>query len=474
MPTEKSPQPRAPAVGDDPREATTDVQPPDGKVRFRHLDEAVIEADRCVQCGSCVAACPSDSIGIADSDRRPTLVKMCTGCSRCWDTCPRAGLRYERLPTLDGADPETVDGGIGPIEDGYAASAAADVAGAQHGGVVTALLAALLESPDGIDGAVVATEATDGTGLAEPALATTPAEVQEYAGTLFTQPLQLAALEELLADADLPADPSLALVGTPCVIEGVTALDRSPYRDDRFDESRPLDHVDLTVALTCTQALDDEGLEHVLSREYGLDPDDVAGLDLVGQGIRIDLTDGGDERAPLGDFRGAILDGCLECADATGGRPTSRLGPSAAHRGSRRCWSGPSVGQRRSTVPRLHSTPDHSKPSRPSNSSHSGTRIAPERRRPGISTPRATCGSPTAPTGKRTMTPTARRSRSTRRAFTSTRSGAEMSDMRQSTADEETTEDAAQSIEDDHLEDVEDGCGCAEVWEHLSEQREDT
>ncbi|ACV10366.1 hypothetical protein Huta_0178 [Halorhabdus utahensis DSM 12940] len=49
-----------------------------------------------------------------------------------------------------------------------------------------------------------------------------------------------------------------------------------------------------------------------------------------------------------------------------------------------------------------------------------------------------------------------------------------MSDMRQSTADEETTEDAAQSIEDDHLEDVEDGCGCAEVWEHLSEQREDT
>jgi len=23
-----------------------------------------------------------------------------------------------------------------------------------------------------------------------------------------------------------------------------------------------------------------------------------------------------------------------------------------------------------------------------------------------------------------------------------------------------------------HLEDVEDGCGCAEVWEHLSAQRE--
>ncbi|MFB6171062.1 MAG: hypothetical protein ABEJ23_00910 [Haloarculaceae archaeon] len=31
------------------------------------------------------------------------------------------------------------------------------------------------------------------------------------------------------------------------------------------------------------------------------------------------------------------------------------------------------------------------------------------------------------------------------------------------------TEDAER---DDHLDDVEDGCGCTEIWEHLSEQRE--
>lgn len=27
--------------------------------------------------------------------------------------------------------------------------------------------------------------------------------------------------------------------------------------------------------------------------------------------------------------------------------------------------------------------------------------------------------------------------------------------------------------DDDHLADVKDGCGCAEMWEHLSEQRAD-
>ena len=29
------------------------------------------------------------------------------------------------------------------------------------------------------------------------------------------------------------------------------------------------------------------------------------------------------------------------------------------------------------------------------------------------------------------------------------------------------------STEDEHLEDLEDGAGCTEIWEHLSEQRAD-
>lgn len=34
-------------------------------------------------------------------------------------------------------------------------------------------------------------------------------------------------------------------------------------------------------------------------------------------------------------------------------------------------------------------------------------------------------------------------------------------------------EEAEEEQVDEHLEDVEDGCGCAEVWEHLSDQREE-
>ena len=45
-----------------------------GKVWFFELAAAVIDADRCVQCGACVAACPTDSIGIGT--RRPPRARQ--------------------------------------------------------------------------------------------------------------------------------------------------------------------------------------------------------------------------------------------------------------------------------------------------------------------------------------------------------------------------------------------------------------
>src|SRR3954471_3123171 len=78
------------------RDEMNDIDEAPGKVWFWDLERAVIDAGRCVQCGVCIAACPSDSLGIG-ADDMPKLVKMCTGCSLCWDFCPRGGLRYEAL-----------------------------------------------------------------------------------------------------------------------------------------------------------------------------------------------------------------------------------------------------------------------------------------------------------------------------------------------------------------------------------------
>ncbi|WP_339102534.1 Coenzyme F420 hydrogenase/dehydrogenase, beta subunit C-terminal domain [Haloterrigena salinisoli] len=292
-------------VGGDPRELNDDVTEPPGKIWFRDLDEAVIEADRCIQCASCVAACPSDSIGIDEEEQRPTLVKMCTGCSRCWDFCPRSGLRYERHLELTAEeraldDPET-----------YAARASGDAAAAgQDGGAVTALLAELIESGE-LDGAVVARESDADPLRGEPFLATSREDLLEAGGSIYNQTMGLGRIDDLLADEGLdPAETDLALVGPPCVIQGATAL-------DRYDHE-PADPIALTVALMCTRSFEHGRLVSHLER-FDVDPERVDKLDIA-EGVLRASDDDGETllEADVDEFGAAGLRGCEECADFVG------------------------------------------------------------------------------------------------------------------------------------------------------------
>ena len=197
------------------RSEMNDIETPDEKTWFMELDEAVIDADRCIQCGTCVASCPSDSIGIGD-DGLPELVKMCTGCSLCWDMCPRGGLRYERQWKITGGE-DNVKGAGDPITEFSARVEEGWRENAQDGGLVTAVLIQLLEAGE-IDGALIATESDEEPWKAEAFLATTPEECIENAGSFYNQTMALGNvdLERWAPKLDVPLEEaSLALVGTP-------------------------------------------------------------------------------------------------------------------------------------------------------------------------------------------------------------------------------------------------------------------
>ena len=296
--------PRVPSVGDDPREGVDAVSEPPGKIWFRTLDEAVIEADRCIQCGTCVAACPSDSIGIDEAENRPTLVRMCTGCSSCWDYCPRSGLRYERVVDLV----EEERGLDDPITVAARASDDAQSVG-QDGGAVTELLAALIEAGE-LDGAIVARDDPENPLAGEATLATSREELLDSAGSIYNQVMGLGRVDDLVAESDLD-DPDLALVGTPCVLQGASAL-------ERYDHGGA-DPIALTVALMCTRSFEHERLAGLVA-ERGVDPEAVEKLDVSGGTLF--AYDGNGETLLEEDvdaFDAAGLRGCDECADFVGG-----------------------------------------------------------------------------------------------------------------------------------------------------------
>ncbi len=350
------------------RDQMNDIDEAPGKVWFWELERAVIDAGRCVQCGVCVAACPSDSIGIGPDDL-PKLVKMCTGCSLCWDFCPRGGLRYEALGDViaaaetphprgsngvgarhavpkapsPGSTGEGVGGegsprrtplsiapaapnghhptngnghhrdNLGGARERYTARVNSPIPGVQDGGVVSALLIELLERGE-IDGALVAkpSEREPWKGVAH--LAQTAEDVIACAGSFYNQTLALAHLD--LKKYDLPAKPRIALVGTPCEIQGLKAMQARPF----FWGASRVDAVVLTVALLCTKSFDYEGLMvREIEQQRGVPLRDIAKIDIIrGKLFLYDDCGATLLEEPIRDFHGAALKGCDECADFLG------------------------------------------------------------------------------------------------------------------------------------------------------------
>jgi coenzyme F420 hydrogenase subunit beta len=305
------------------RDLMNGIDEPAGKTWFWELEAAVLNTDRCVQCGTCVAVCPSNSLAVSVTTNLPELVKMCTGCSLCWDFCPRAGLRYEATwqggaeanepPASPAAGAE--DDGLGAVVTKVAVRSRQEEPRAQDGGAVTALLGALLDE-GAIDGAIVAAPSSrpDEVLRGRATIATTRDELSAAAGSFYNQTMALASLD--LNGRDLPPQPRLALVGTPCEVQGLEAMRRAPWHTG----AHQVDAVVLTIALFCTKSFDYDALVHAALREQrGVDLGEVQRVDVTAGRLLVEGREGRvlvDE--PIKAFHTAALRGCDECADFLG------------------------------------------------------------------------------------------------------------------------------------------------------------
>jgi coenzyme F420 hydrogenase subunit beta len=345
------------------REQMNGVREAPGKTWFWELEAGVIDAGRCIQCGACVAVCPSDSIAVGEQGL-PMLAKMCTGCSLCWDFCPRGGLRYESTWRLvDGLGespsgrgeaptgapaPQAANGSNGhggarvapwkiaapaaerngsepsrgaaravdTVRASYSARAREPLAGSQDGGVVSAILLALLEAGE-IDGALLARQSERERWKAEPYLATTAEEVRACAGTIYNQTMALGHLTEgLLSRRGLSQEARLAAVGTPCEVQALRAIRARPWHRG----SARVDNVTLTIALLCTKSFNYEKLMvELVAAKRGIALEQIGRVDVIRGSLVIQDH---DRRTlleePIKRFHGAALKGCDECADFLG------------------------------------------------------------------------------------------------------------------------------------------------------------
>ena len=145
-------------------------------------------------------------------------------------------------------------------------------------------------------------------------LATTPEELIAASGSFYNQTMALSRLD--LASVGLPRDARIAVVGTPCEIQGLRALQA---REWRRGVSR-VDAVVLAIALLCTKSFDYRKLMvEELASKRGLSLAEVGKVDVIhGRMIVEDLSGSTLVDEPIKDFHGAALKGCDECADFLG------------------------------------------------------------------------------------------------------------------------------------------------------------
>lgn len=267
------------------------------------LDSQVIQEGLCTGCGACQGLCPYwDSV----EGRTIAYFDCVRTDGRCQRFCPRMPTDLESLRKA--AFPqETVIDGIGPFRAILLARAADPQirAGAQHGGVVTALCELALQ--EGLIDAAALTHAQH-TLDPEGELVTDPAKVRACSGSTYQIPPTLSVVNRALQEGRYQ---KIGIVGTPCkTLAAYKMMYGTPP-----EGYASVDGIALVIGLFCGWGLDWDGIRDLAGRHA--DSDSICHMDIPPSKYHsLQITDSSgmisvdlDEVVPL------VREACHYCAD---------------------------------------------------------------------------------------------------------------------------------------------------------------
>ncbi|MGQ9681574.1 MAG: Coenzyme F420 hydrogenase/dehydrogenase, beta subunit C-terminal domain [Anaerolineae bacterium] len=290
----------------------------------KRLQQEVWNLGQCSGCGACVTAC-AKGVLVWGADQHPVVqsrekrlglsrlkLRACEACDHpCEEACPRLA-----------GQPSA------PLRFAVAARAKGPLAGCTTDDCLRALLVSALQAGL-IDGALAYTQ-DPWTMQPLPYLATTPAEAADCRGP---QALWSPVLDQLNEAVFRHRLARLAVVGTPCVAQGVARLrGSSGYRYAPYRQA-----LRLMIATFCTAICDPELVGHLLREEAGLEAWQVRRFTSVEgeDNLQIDLIDGSQRTVPLHRAQQFTRRGCAYCSDYAGTAADLALGSVGAAEG----WS---------------------------------------------------------------------------------------------------------------------------------------
>ena len=264
------------------------------KDSYGMLMKEIIRAGICTECGTCAAVCP-----VLEWDSvlgQPKLIGKCTGCGICYNQCPR---------TI--TDPVQL---MGEFKSGYVANTnIPEVIGGQDGGTVTSLLCYLFDEHL-IDAAIVTMKDPKNPWHPVPQIITSKDDAIKASGSIYSH----SQTVEALMDAIRADYRSIAFVGTPCNVDAVNKMTKSPAGMLKYFMRA---HI-LTIGLFCMDSFAPEALYPYFEKD-GIDLKKVTKMDISKGKFHIYYEDNNE---PIKSYTIKELDkfkssSCNFCVDLT-------------------------------------------------------------------------------------------------------------------------------------------------------------
>ncbi|SFH15584.1 coenzyme F420 hydrogenase subunit beta [Desulfotomaculum arcticum] len=262
------------------------------------LKKDILDQDLCSSCGMCVGLCPY----IKTARDRVRVIYPCgLAEGTCYSICPKTGVDVGAMDrVVFGRERE--DQALGVMQGLYIARAVQDrAAGAQYGGVTSALAALALE-----EGLVSAMALTGGDIFNPyPVLARNAEEARACAGSKYTGVPTLEILNRAIREGlDQPG-----IVGRPCQVLAVRKAAQGRLPGAQFNQ---VGSFGLVLGLFCFWSLDSE-FYHFLEQKV---KEKIIKMDIPVAGPVIE-TASGTYRWQVEDLRPYIKKPCNLCLDST-------------------------------------------------------------------------------------------------------------------------------------------------------------
>jgi coenzyme F420 hydrogenase subunit beta len=273
------------------------------KISFEDsLANEVIEAGKCVSCGTCVVVCPFSCLELIKE--KPSLVKECKVCGICAQVCPRYQWTMAKMENFVFGRERKPEEDFGVYRRIIIARTTDDQISkvCQDGGVVTTLLLFALKNGF-IDSAIVTGSDKEKPFYPVPMLATTAKEIMEAAGTKYSCSSNILALTDVLKQKKA----SVAFVGTPCQIHAVRRMQMAGLK-------RHTGPLRFLIGLMCSECFTYEGLiENHIRGKLGIKLADIKKMNIKGK--MLVATDSGVSSIPLAEIKQYARKSCSFCDD---------------------------------------------------------------------------------------------------------------------------------------------------------------